>query len=111
MPPPARVELENAKQVFERTLDRLLRSHRGSVLQALGCTAHSDGKPDAAVPFFVEALKAAKARLLITMAAHWALAVNRIVHGDHDYALADLDRLFPLVRAVSRFTARSSMTT
>jgi len=93
-------EFDGAQQVFERTFDEVAPEYQGRALHHLGLIHHDRGEIDAAVPFFFEALKAAKGYDPLTeISTHWFLAIDRSIHGDHKRAVADLENLFPLVRA------------
>ena len=93
---------DRAQEVFERAVDEVAPEYQGRALHHLGMVCHERGEIDAAVPFLLEALKAAKGcDPHTTIGAHWFLAIDRSIRGDHKRALADLENLFPVVRAVA----------
>jgi hypothetical protein len=96
-------EVDNTRQ-FERALEESPPQYRARALQALGLTYHERGELDAALPFFLAAGRAAaNCDLLTLVESQEMIAVVRSMHGDHKQALADLEGLFPLVRAVGKY--------
>jgi len=95
-------DFEDAQRIFGKAVEEVAPEYRGRALHALALTYHDLGQIDAAVPLLVEALKAAREHDPLTrIYSHWFLAIERSVQGDHKRALADLENLFPLVRAVA----------
>lgn len=94
-----RDDRENARQSLARVV--VLSPHlRSRALHAIGLTYHESGEIDAALPFYLKAGKrVGKGDLLTLLESQRIAAVIRSIHGDHDGALADIERLFPLVRA------------
>jgi tetratricopeptide (TPR) repeat protein len=95
--------IDDARQ-FERAVEEAPPQYKPRALQALGLTYHKRGELDAALPFYLAAGKAAAICDPLTLAeSHRMIAVVRSMHGDHKRALADLERLFPLVREVAKY--------
>jgi tetratricopeptide (TPR) repeat protein len=96
-------DTDSARQ-FERAAEEAPPQYRARALQALGLTYHKRGEPDAALPFYLAAGKASANCDLLTLAeSQWMTAEVRSIHGDHKQALAELERLFPLVSAVAKY--------
>lgn len=93
-----------ARRSFEREAEETQEQYRARALQVIGLTYHECGDVDAALAFYLAAGKAASSCDLLTFAeAQKMAAVVRSIQGDHKQALADLENLFPLVRAIGRF--------
>jgi hypothetical protein len=68
----------------------------------LGKTLFDAGHPIAAMPFYLEAARASREEdFLTTVAAQIMIAIVRSIDGDHRKALADLNRLWPMVHLAS----------
>ena len=78
---------------------------RARAVQHLGMIVHSSGKYAEAARYYLEAIRMAASDnwcdLHTVMTATQNLAVIKSSAGDHQAALADLDGLFPMVRAVA----------
>ncbi|PYP83807.1 MAG: hypothetical protein DMF61_22015 [Blastocatellia bacterium AA13] len=98
-------DFQEAREVFECAVDEVAPEHKGRVLHQLGMVSYDCGEIDAAVPFLLEALTAAKGYdPLTSLDVHWFLAIDRSIRGDHKHALADLENLFPLVETFTRYS-------
>lgn len=77
--------------------------YQAQALQVIGIIHHARGEIDASLPFYLAAGKAAiDCDLLTFVESQKMTAVVRSIHGDHQQALDDLERLFPLVRAIGK---------
>jgi tetratricopeptide (TPR) repeat protein len=95
-------DTDSARQ-FERAAEEAPQQYRARALQALGLAYHKRGELDVALPFYLAAGKAsANCDLLTLLGSQWMSAEVRSGYGDHKQALTDLERLFPLVRAVAK---------
>lgn len=98
-----RGDFAEARRLLESVVEETAPQYRARALQIIGATYHESGEPDAALPFYLAAGRAGSNCDLPTLAESQRMtAVIRGIHGDHKQALADLDRLFPLIRAVGR---------
>ena len=96
-------DYENARKLLERVVEEAPAQYKVRAVQAIGATYHEQGEVDAALPFYVAAGKAAIDCDPMTLA--WSqkmIAIVRSIHGDHQQALDDLERLFPLARAIGK---------
>jgi tetratricopeptide (TPR) repeat protein len=98
-----RGEIDSPRQ-FEHAVEEAPPQYRARALQAVGSAYYECGEVDAALPFYFEAGRAATSCDLVTLAySQWMTAEVRGIHGDHQQAVEDLERLFPLVRAVGKY--------
>lgn len=96
-------EVDNTRQ-FERTVEEAPPQYKARALQAIGLIHHKRGEVDAALPFYLAAGRSGANCDLLTLAeSQEMIAVVRGIQGDHKQALADLERLFPLVRAIGKY--------
>ena len=96
-------EVDNTCQ-FERAVEEVPVQYKARALQTIGLTYQRRGEIDGALPFFLAAGRAAaNCDLLTLVESQEMIAVVRSMHGDHKQALADLEGLFPLVRAVGKY--------
>jgi tetratricopeptide (TPR) repeat protein len=97
-------EVEGARALFERVAEEAPLKYRARAIIALGSVAFDSGDFRSALPFYIEAGKAAIHRQgFDPLAAFYTLhmlAVLRSIDGDNRGALEDLERIFPLARAV-----------
>lgn len=78
--------------------------YKAQVLSSTGAVYLSEGEFDAALSHYFAAARAANDRDLLTFAASQKMiAVIHSIYGDHQHALADLERLFPIVRAIAKY--------
>jgi tetratricopeptide (TPR) repeat protein len=96
-------DYEGARHLLERVVEEATPQYRVRALQIIGLTYHAQGRFNEALPCYVAAGKAAIDSDLPTLAdSQRAIAIVRSVHGDHRQALDDLERLYPLARAIGR---------
>jgi tetratricopeptide (TPR) repeat protein len=99
-----RGDRDAARRSLERVAEESPQQYRARALQIIGLTYHECGDVDAACPFYVAAGRAAvNCDLLAAAESQEMIAVVRSTHGDHKQALADLENLFPLVRALGKY--------
>jgi tetratricopeptide (TPR) repeat protein len=97
-------DLENARFLFEQVAERSTPQYRARALHCIGATYYKRGNIDEALPFYLSAGRASiNCDLLTEVESQWMIAVVRSIHGDHKQTLGDLEKLFPLVRAVSKY--------
>ena len=97
-------DFDKARQLFENLVEKGTPEYRASALQCIGATYFESGQPDTALPFYLSAGKVAAACDLLTLIKSQKMtAVVRSIHGEHKQALALLENLFPIVRAVGRY--------
>jgi len=97
-------QADEARRMLERVTEESTSHYRAQALLTLGATQFGQGKAEAALPFYVAAGRAAGERDLLTLVESQCMtAVVRSIYGDHKQALNDLERLFPLVRAVGKY--------
>ncbi|HEX5731519.1 MAG TPA: tetratricopeptide repeat protein [Blastocatellia bacterium] len=97
-------DFNQARQLFESIVEKAKPEYRARTLQCIGATYFDSGQPDAALPFYISAGKIAANCDLLTLAeSQRMIAVVRSIHGDHKQALALLENLFPLVRAIGKY--------
>lgn len=99
-----RGDFEGAGRLLERVAEEATPHYRARALQVIGATYFERGEVDSSLRFYLAAGKAAAGCDLLTLAASQKMtAVVRSIHGDHKQALAELEKLFPLVRAVGKY--------
>ena len=99
-----RGHFSEAHRLFERVADEDSPRYRTRAIIALGSIAFDSGKFQSALSLYVEGNRAMmRSREFDPLAAFYAwhmLAVLKSIDGDHSGALADLERMLPLVRVV-----------
>lgn len=97
--------IAEAKLILERVAEKASLRYRARAVQFLGAIAHTTGRHQDALPFYFEAIGLAASGNWCdphtTATALQNIAMIRSIAGDHRAALADLERLFPLVRAIA----------
>jgi tetratricopeptide (TPR) repeat protein len=93
----------NSTRQFERAVEELPSEYKARALQVIGLTYQQRGELDAAVPFYLAAGKAASCDWLTLAESQRMTAVVRGIHGDHKQAIADFEKLFPLIRVISKY--------
>lgn len=82
-------------------------AYRARVLQTLGGTYIAESDPSTATMLAIESLRIATAPdvndLLSTVEGVRQVALSQSINGDHKQALAEFEKLFPLVRAIGKF--------
>lgn len=94
--------VDEARQMLSYVIDEAS-SYQAQGLLTVGATYFGQGEFEAALPYYIAAARVAGDRDLQTFAtAQKMTAVVRSIYGDHQQALADLERLFPIVRTVAK---------
>ncbi|HKV40038.1 MAG TPA: tetratricopeptide repeat protein [Blastocatellia bacterium] len=97
-----RGEGQQAVDILNRVVDRVDREFRPRATLALAKVHYDDGRLGASVPIYVEAARVAKGSdPLAEVQALRMLAIVRSIDGDHNGALADLERLLPSMRRLA----------
>ncbi|HST19758.1 MAG TPA: hypothetical protein VLR90_01465, partial [Blastocatellia bacterium] len=95
--------IDSARKLLEGVIAEVTPRYRARALLTIGATYYERGEIDSTLPFYIAAGKAATDCDLLTLAeSQQMIAVVRSLHGDHKQALDDLERLFPLIRYVSK---------
>lgn len=98
-------KFNEARSLFERVADEAHFTYRARAMAALSSIAFDSGDFRSALPFYIEAGKAAfHKRGFDPLAAFYTqhmLAVLKSMDGDNRGALEDLERIFPLAHAIS----------
>lgn len=98
-----RGDRDGARRSLERVVEESPTEYKARAFQIIGLTYHECGEVDAAFPFYVAAGKLSASSDWLTLAESQQMsAVVRSIRGDHKGALADLERLFPLLRVISK---------
>jgi tetratricopeptide (TPR) repeat protein len=81
--------------------------YRARAVQYLGSIAHTTGDYKSALPLYMEACRIAASDNwcdpYTTITAQQNIAILKSIDGNHRGSLSDLDKLFPLVRALGKF--------
>ncbi len=97
-------DFNRARQILESVVEKATPKYEARALQCIGATYFESGQPGAALPFYLSAGKiAADCDLVTVVESQKMTAVVRSIHGDHKQALALLENLFPLVRAIGKY--------
>lgn len=97
-------DIDRARQLLEPVVEEATPQYRARALQLIGLTHQRRGELDAALPFYLSAGSIAASCDVLTLAeSQKMIAVVRSIHGDHKQALAALENLFPLVRAIAKY--------
>src|SRR5215212_10959144 len=96
-------DIEESRRLLVRVMGEASPQYRARALHVIGTTYHEQGDIDEALPFYAMAAKTAgNCDPLTLVGSQSMIAIVRSVHGDHKQALDDLERLFPLVRAIGK---------
>ena len=96
-------DYEGARYLLERVVEEATPEYRARALQVIGLTYHACGEINDALSFYLTAGKTAIDCAPLTLAqSQQMIAVVRSLHGDHRQALNDLERLYPLARAIGK---------
>ena len=99
-----RKDFNQARQILESIVEKSTPVYRARAFQCIGATYFESGQPNQALPFYVTAGKiAADCDLVTAVESQKMISVVRSIHGDHKQALALLEKLFPLVRALGKY--------
>lgn len=100
-------QFDKALPLFERVAEEAPPAYKARAIVALGSVAFDSGDYKSALPLYIEAGKAAtRPQHFDPLAAFYTghmLSVLKSIDGDHSGALADLEKLFPLISAIRRF--------
>ncbi|MEN3335352.1 MAG: hypothetical protein V7641_4717 [Blastocatellia bacterium] len=96
-------DVDEARQMLGYVIDTAPPQYQAQGLLTLGTTYVGQGKFEASLPYYLAAARVAGQRDLFTFAGSQKMtAVVRSMYGDHQRALADLERLYPMVRAIAK---------
>lgn len=99
-------KIDESLPLLEVVADSAPLAYRARALQTLGAIYHAKGRIDEALRLYPEASRAASPEngrdLLTTLLVNQEIACIKSEMGDHRGALADYEKLSPLVRIVSR---------
>jgi tetratricopeptide (TPR) repeat protein len=96
-------DVEEARRILSRVVDTASPLYQARSLLTTGATYFGQGDLEAALPHYLAAAKFAKEQDLQTFAtAQRMIAVVRSIYGDHQQAINDLERLFPLYQAIAK---------
>ena len=100
-----REEFDGARLLFERVADEATPRYKIRAIIALGSIAFDSGELPSSESFYIEASRAITRTKefdpLATFYIQSALAILKSIDGNHQGALADLEGMFALARAVS----------
>ena len=86
---------DEARRIFGNVINTALRSYQAQGLLSTGATYFGQGQFEAALPYYVAAIQVGGDQDFQTLVtAQRMIAVVRSIHDDHQWALADLERLF-----------------
>jgi tetratricopeptide (TPR) repeat protein len=91
--------LEKTQVRFEELVDRVPPEFKSRILAGLGSCHNGSGAFDEAGRVYYEAGRSAANNLLSKCHAIRGMALGRSYAGDHEGSLADLERLFPVMRS------------
>ncbi|MGA9768517.1 MAG: hypothetical protein WBV94_05720 [Blastocatellia bacterium] len=98
---------DEAKKQLEALASDIPHRYKSRAIISLAGMASEKGDFQSGLPLYVEASRVAGTQRfsdpVVKIVAQRMIAVIKSIDGDHKGALADLDRLFPFVRAVSRW--------
>ncbi len=96
-------DFDQARQLLESIIEKATPAYRARALQCIGATYFESGQPDAAMPFYLAAGKIASDKDPLTFVeAALQIAIIKSIHGDHNQALEDIEKLFPLIRVIGK---------
>jgi hypothetical protein len=96
-------DADKAQRIIGAIIDTASPTYQGKGLLSTGGIYVAQGKLEAGVPYFLAAAKTAGEQDIQTFAtAQRMIAVVRSIYGDHRQAINDLERLFPLFRAIAK---------
>jgi tetratricopeptide (TPR) repeat protein len=94
---------DEAQALFGQVVEEAPLQYRARAMLSIGGMFFLKGDSQSALPFYVDATRAASysdRNFLISTIAQRSIAILKGVDGNHRGALADLESLFPLVRAI-----------
>jgi hypothetical protein len=98
-----RGDADEAQRILSHVIDAASAPYRAQGFLSTGGIYFVQGKIEAALPHYLAAARFAGENDLQTLAtAQRMIAVVRSIYGDHQQAIGDLERLFPVVRAIAK---------
>lgn len=98
---------DEAQKQLEALADNIRHRYKSRAVLSLAYMANEKGDLQSTLPLYVEASRLAGSQEFndpsVKIVAQRTIAIIKSEDGDHEGALADLNRLFPIVRAVSRW--------
>ncbi|HEY7910265.1 MAG TPA: hypothetical protein VIG62_00005 [Blastocatellia bacterium] len=98
-------QTNEAQELLERVAENAPNKYRGRAVQALGLIHLNRGQLDDSMRLFVEAARAGSSNNsgdpITLLMAYSNISIIKSVNGDHKEALADLEKLWPLVRLIT----------
>ena len=94
---------DEAQALFGQVVEEAPPQYRARAMLSIGGIFFLNGDSQSALPFYVDATRAAlysDRNFLISAIAQRSIAILKSVDGNHRGALADLESLFPLVRTI-----------
>jgi hypothetical protein len=90
-------------EILSYALDKASPDNQAQGLLTAGAIYFEQGEFEAALPYYLTAAQASREHdLLVFAASQKMMAVVRSIYGDHQQALADLERLFPVARTIAK---------
>jgi tetratricopeptide (TPR) repeat protein len=98
--------LERAEKLFEYAADYAPARYKAKALLALGAVSGYQGKIATELDFYSQTLKIAEADYWTRIETNRAVAFNYNLAGDYHAAIALLEQIAPMVRAIARINPR-----
>ncbi|MEN3334763.1 MAG: hypothetical protein V7641_4128 [Blastocatellia bacterium] len=96
-------DADEAQRILSQVVDTASLPYRAQGLLSTGGIYFAQGKIEAALPYYLAAARGARKHDTQTfVTAQRMIAVMRSIYGDHQQALADLERLLPIVQVIAR---------
>ena len=98
--------LDEAQVLLETVADNAPLNYRARAIQGLGANYLDKGQPNETLRFQLEALQMAPSKnahgLQTMLMAHFEIAIVRSLAGDHNGALSQFEKLWPIVKHIAR---------
>ena len=102
-----RRQFNESRALLERLAEKLPPKFRAKALLAMAATCYGSGDFQSALPLSIEASRAADYHNMYDpqtfITSQRNIAIHKGIDGDHRGALADLERLLPLARTISKW--------
>jgi len=99
-------DLDAAQMLLETVADNAPLNYRARAIQGLGANYHDKRQLNEALRFQVEALRIASGKnahgLQTMLMAHFEITIVRSLAGDHNGALSQFEKLWPIVNFIAR---------
>jgi len=99
-------DLDGAQMLLETVADNAPLNYRARALQGLGANCHDKSQLNEALRFQFEALRIASRKndhgLQTMLMAHFEIAIVRSLAGDHNGALSQFEKLWPIVNHIAK---------